>query len=110
MTRRRFAAALALVAGAATIVFAALDAVSEFPRGLGLLACVMVAGLTAWYAMLRRGRARLAGGSLNERSSDETQGPRLTALSGRRKRFGGGGWRRRLPERTRLFAFRNPQL
>ena len=34
---------------------------SEFPRGLGLLACVLVAGAAAWYGVLRRGPARVAG-------------------------------------------------
>ena len=36
-------------------------AVSEFPRGLVLLGCVVVAGAAAWYGVLRRGAARLAG-------------------------------------------------
>ncbi|MGE5636484.1 MAG: diacylglycerol/lipid kinase family protein [Nocardioidaceae bacterium] len=61
MTRRRLAAALALVAGAASGALAVVVAVVEFPRGLALLACFTVAGLTAWYGALRRGPARLAG-------------------------------------------------
>ena len=36
-------------------------AVSEFPRGLVVLACVVVAGAAAWYGVLRRGVARVAG-------------------------------------------------
>jgi hypothetical protein len=61
MTRRRLAAIVALTVGAATIVLAAVEALREFPRGLGLLACVAVAALSAWYGLLRRGPARVAG-------------------------------------------------
>jgi diacylglycerol kinase family enzyme len=59
--RRRLAAAVALVAGAATIAFAVAVAVSEFPRGLVVLGCVVVAAASAWYGVLRRGVARVAG-------------------------------------------------
>ena len=59
--RRRLAAVVALVAGAATIALALADAVSEFPRGLVVLACLLVAGAAAWYGVLRRGLARVAG-------------------------------------------------
>jgi diacylglycerol kinase family enzyme len=58
---RRLAAAVALVVGAATIVLAVVVAVDEFPRGLVLLGCVIVAGVCAWYGALRRGIARDAG-------------------------------------------------
>ena len=58
---RRLAAIVALVVGAATIVLAVVVAVSEFPRGLVLLGCVVVAGAAAWYGVLRRGIARVAG-------------------------------------------------
>jgi diacylglycerol kinase family enzyme len=58
---RRLAAALTLVVGAATIVLAVYNALSEFPRGLVLLGCVVVAGAAAWYGVLRRGSARVAG-------------------------------------------------
>ena len=54
-------AVIALVALVATIALAVAVAVSEFPRGLGLLACVLVAGASAWYGVLRRGAARVAG-------------------------------------------------
>ncbi len=47
--------------GAATVALAVAVAVSEFPRGLGLLGCVVVAGAAAWYGVLRRGAARGAG-------------------------------------------------
>ena len=61
MRRQQIAAVVALVVGAATVVLAVAVAVSEFPRGLGLLACVLVAGAAAWYGVLRRGPARVAG-------------------------------------------------
>ena len=61
MRRQRIAAVVALVVGAATMALAVAVAVSEFPRGLGLLACVLVAGAAAWYGVLRRGVARVAG-------------------------------------------------
>ena len=59
--RRRLAAVVALVAGAATIALALAVAVSEFPRGLAVLACVLLAGAAAWYGVLRTGPARIAG-------------------------------------------------
>ena len=59
--KRRLTAVIALVAIVATIALAVAVAVSEFPRGLGLLACVVVAGAAAWYGVLRRGPARVAG-------------------------------------------------
>ena len=59
--RRRLAAIVALVVGAATVLLAIVVAVSEFPRGLGLLGCVVVAAASAWYGVLRRGVARVAG-------------------------------------------------
>ena len=58
---RRLAATVALVVGTATLVLAIAVAVSEFPRGLVLLGCVVVAGASAWYGVLRRGVARVAG-------------------------------------------------
>jgi diacylglycerol kinase family enzyme len=54
-------AIVALVVGTATIVLAVAVAVSEFPRGLGVLGCVVLAGAAAWYGVLRRGFARVAG-------------------------------------------------
>ncbi len=61
MSRQRIAAGLALILGAATLALAVAVAVSEFPRGLGLAACVLVAAAAAWYGVLRRGVARVAG-------------------------------------------------
>ena len=61
MTWHRLAAMVALVAGAATFVLAVAVAVSEFPRGLIVLGCVVIATASAWYGALRRGIARVAG-------------------------------------------------
>jgi hypothetical protein len=58
---RRLAAIVALVVGAATVALAVAVAVGEFPRGFVLLGCVVVAGAAAWYGVLRRGVARVAG-------------------------------------------------
>ena len=58
---RRLAATVALVVGAATVALAIAVAVNEFPRGLILLGCVVIAGVSAWYGVLRRGVARVAG-------------------------------------------------
>ncbi|MET8519182.1 diacylglycerol kinase family protein [Nocardioides sp. NPDC004968] len=54
-------AATALVLGAATIVLAVVVAVGEFPRGVGLLGCVLVAGVSAWYGILRSRAPRVVG-------------------------------------------------
>jgi diacylglycerol kinase family enzyme len=62
--RRRWLAALALLLGAATMALALVVAVREFPRGLVLAVLVLVAGASAWYAVVRRGAARVAGLSL----------------------------------------------
>jgi diacylglycerol kinase family enzyme len=59
--QRRLAAVVALLVGAATFVLAVVVALDQFPRGLGLLACVILVGVTAWYGVLRRGIARAAG-------------------------------------------------
>ena len=59
--RRRLAAIVALIVGAATLVFAVGIAVSVFPRGRSCWPCVVIAGACAWYGVLRRGMARVAG-------------------------------------------------
>ena len=59
--RRRVAAVVALVVGTATVVLGVVVSVSRFPRGLGVLGCVVIAGGAAWYGVLRRGIARVAG-------------------------------------------------
>ena len=59
--RRRLLAIVALLVAAATIALAVAVAVGEFPRGLLLLGCVLIAGAVAWYGALRRGPARVVG-------------------------------------------------
>ncbi|MFI6830040.1 diacylglycerol/lipid kinase family protein [Kribbella sp. NPDC050241] len=59
--RRRVAAIVALLVGAATVVLAVVVAVSQFPRGLFVLGCVVIAAVAAWYGVLRRGIARVVG-------------------------------------------------
>jgi diacylglycerol kinase family enzyme len=59
--KRRLAAIVALLVGSATVVLGVANSVSEFPRGLILLGCVVIAGMAAWYGVLRRGIARVAG-------------------------------------------------
>ena len=54
----------ALAVGTATIVLALWVAVTEFPRGLLLLACILVAVGAAWYGLLRRGTVRVVQVSL----------------------------------------------
>ena len=61
MSHQQAAAIVALIVGTATILFAVANAVNVFPRGLILLACVLIAGACAWYGVLRRGVARVAG-------------------------------------------------
>jgi diacylglycerol kinase family enzyme len=61
MRRGQWAAIVALIVGAVTLVLGTVLAVSEFPRGLGLLACVVIAAMSAWYGVLRRGIPRIAG-------------------------------------------------
>ena len=59
--RRRLLAVLALVVAAATLVLGVVVAVNQFPRGLVLLGCVLLAGVSAWYGLRRRGVARVVG-------------------------------------------------
>ncbi|MFG1813628.1 diacylglycerol/lipid kinase family protein [Kribbella sp. NPDC049174] len=59
--RRRLAAIVALLVGTATVVLGVVESVNQFPRGLGLLACVVIAAAAAWYGILRRGIARVVG-------------------------------------------------
>ncbi|MGZ4233856.1 MAG: diacylglycerol/lipid kinase family protein, partial [Solirubrobacteraceae bacterium] len=61
MSRRQLAAIVTLVVGAATLVLAVALTISEFPRGLGVLGCVVVAAASAWYGLLRRGIAHIVG-------------------------------------------------
>ena len=57
---RRLAAITSLVLLAASVVLAVFVAVQSFPRGLTVLACVVVALLAAWWALVHRGAARYA--------------------------------------------------
>ena len=61
MSRRRLAAVASLAVGIATIALAAFVAVAEFPLGLVVLACLLVALASAWHGLLRRGAARALG-------------------------------------------------
>ena len=65
MTRRRVrqraAAVAALVLVPASIVFAVVVFVTDFPHGVFVLACGLLVATAAWYAVLRRGAARIAG-------------------------------------------------
>jgi len=58
---RRLTAIFALVVAAATLALAIAVAINQFPRGLALLGCVLVAGASAWYGLRRRGIARVVG-------------------------------------------------
>jgi diacylglycerol kinase family enzyme len=58
---RRLTAIFALVVGVATLVFAVAVAINQFPRGLVLLGCALIAGGSAWYGLRRRGVARVVG-------------------------------------------------
>ena len=61
MSTRRAAAIGALLFGLAGLALAAVIAVQEFPRGLIALACVTIAAAAAWFGIVRRGAARVAG-------------------------------------------------
>ena len=61
MLSRRLAAVVSLVLFAAAVVLAVVVAVQRFPRGLSVLACVVVALAAAWWALVRRGFARIVG-------------------------------------------------
>lgn len=61
MSPQRAAAIGALLLGVGAFAFAVVVAVQEFPRGLIALACVAVAVAAAWYGVIRRGPARIAG-------------------------------------------------
>jgi diacylglycerol kinase family enzyme len=58
---RRLAAVVSLALFGAAVVLAVVVAVQRFPRGLSVLACVVVALAAAWWALVRRGFPRLVG-------------------------------------------------
>jgi len=61
VARRRLLAAAALLLLAAALVIAVVVTIDRFPRGLSVLACLVVACLVAWWAALRHGFVRTAG-------------------------------------------------
>ena len=60
MSGRRTWAMVSLVLAVAAIL-AVVVAVTRFPGGLAVLACIALAAAAAWYAVRRRGAARIAG-------------------------------------------------
>jgi diacylglycerol kinase family enzyme len=61
MSARRAAAIAAVLLGLAWLATVVVVAVERFPRGLVVLACVGLGAAAAWYGILRRGPARVAG-------------------------------------------------
>jgi diacylglycerol kinase family enzyme len=61
---RRWAAIVSLVLMAASVVLAVVVGVQRFPRGLSVLACVVVALVAAWWALVHRGAARFVGAAV----------------------------------------------
>ena len=61
MSRPRAAAIGAVVFDLAGLALAVVIAVQEFPRGLIALACVTIGAAAAWFGIVRRGAARVAG-------------------------------------------------
>lgn len=60
MVNRRLAAIASLVLLAASVVLAVIVGVQSFPRGLTVLACLVVGVVAAWWALVHRGAARYA--------------------------------------------------
>jgi diacylglycerol kinase family enzyme len=61
VVNQRLAAVVSLVLFAAAVVFAVVLSVQGFPRGLSVLACLLLAVAAAWWALVRRGPARVIG-------------------------------------------------
>jgi diacylglycerol kinase family enzyme len=61
MTKARLAAILAIVLQALTLVAAIYTVSTNFPRGLILTALLIAAALAAWFGLVRRAFARVAG-------------------------------------------------
>jgi Diacylglycerol kinase catalytic domain len=61
MSARRLEALLALILALASVILAVISAVVHFPRGLIVLACLVVALGAALFGVLRRGMARVLG-------------------------------------------------
>ena len=64
MDRRRLWALASLLLAVAAVAIAVAIAIVRFPRGLTVLACIVVAALAGWYAVRRRGWVRLAGAAV----------------------------------------------
>ncbi len=64
MLNRRFAAVLSLVLLVASVALAVVVGVQSFPSGLSVLACVAAALAAVWWALVRRGLARVVGAVL----------------------------------------------
>ena len=64
MLARRFAAIASLVLIVASVVFAVVVGVQNFPRGLSVLGCMALALVAAWWALVHRGAARIIGAAL----------------------------------------------
>jgi diacylglycerol kinase family enzyme len=58
---RRLAAIASFLLWAASVVLAVVVGAQGFPRGLTVLACVVVALVAAWWALIHRGAARFVG-------------------------------------------------
>jgi diacylglycerol kinase family enzyme len=61
VNRRRLCALGALVLAVLSIAFAVALTIYRFPRGLSVLACIVLALLAAWFAVRRRGWTRRIG-------------------------------------------------
>ena len=61
MLNRRLAAIVSLGLIVASVVLAVVVGVQRFPRGVSVLACVLVALVAAWWALVHRGAARVIG-------------------------------------------------
>ena len=61
MTVRRLAAAAALVLAAASVAFSLVVTIQEFPKGVFVALCTLLAVMAAWFGLLRGGAARIVG-------------------------------------------------
>ena len=64
MSNRRLWALACLLLMAVAVVLACVTAISSFPSGLLVLACVLLAALAAWHAIRHRGTERMIFGAL----------------------------------------------
>ncbi len=61
MSRRQAAASAAIVLAVATVAFGIVVAIEDFPQGVWVVLCLLVAAAATWYGLVRRGPARVAG-------------------------------------------------